>query len=128
VSEAKQKLRLDKWLWFSRFFKTRSLAATRVADGHVRVNGERVTKRATSVGAGDVLTFVQGDIVRTVKIVAVGTRRGPASEAQTLYKDFTPIPKPSDSIIAENPKFEGKGRPTKRDRRRSDLSRLRHLE
>ena len=99
-----------------------------MADGHVRVNGERVTKRATSVGAGDVLTFVQGDIVRTVKIVAVGKRRGPASEAQTLYKDFTPIPKPSDSIIAENPKFEGKGRPTKRDRRRSDLSRLRHLE
>ena len=119
---------MDKWLWFSRFFKTRSLAATRVADGHVRVNGKRVTKRATSVGAGDVLTFVQGDIVRTVKIVAVGTRRGPASEAQTLYKDFTPIPKPSDSIIADNPKFEGKGRPTKRDRRRSDLSRLRHLE
>ena len=128
MSEEKQKLRLDKWLWFSRFFKPRSLAATRVADGHVRVNGERVTKRATSVGAGDVLTFVQGDIVRTVKIVAVGTRRGPASEAQTLYNDFTPIPKPSDKIIAENPKFEGKGRPTKRDRRRSDLSRLRHLE
>ena len=121
-------IRIDKWLWHARFFKTRTLAQTQVTAGKIRVNSERISKANRAVKVGDVLTFVQGDIVRTVKIVAVGKRRGPASEAQTLYKDFTPIPKPSDSIIAENPKFEGKGRPTKRDRRRSDLSRLRHLE
>lgn len=123
-----QKLRLDKWLWFARFFKTRSLAAARVATGDVRVNGERVTKRATTIGAGDVLTFAQGRVVRVVEVVAIGTRRGPAPEAQALYNDMTPPPPPPEDAVPVNPKFEGKGRPTKRDRRQADLSRARHLE
>ncbi len=128
MNEGGQKLRLDKWLWFARFFKTRSLAAARVAAGDVRVNGERVTKRATTIGAGDVLTFAQGRVVRIVEVVATGARRGPAPEAQALYTDMTPPPPPPEDTVAENPKFEGKGRPTKRDRRQADLSRTRHLE
>jgi ribosome-associated heat shock protein Hsp15 len=128
VSDDSGKLRLDKWLWFARFFKSRSLAAARVAAGDVRVNGERVTKRATTISPGDVLTFSQGRVVRIVEVVAIGTRRGPAPEAQALYSDMSPPPLPKETPVPQNPRFEGKGRPTKKDRRKGDLSRLRHLE
>ena len=121
------KLRLDKWLWYARFFKTRSLAATRVGAGDVRVNGARVTKRAATVVAGDVLTFAQGRAVRVIRVDAIGTRRGPAVEAQTLYTDLSP-PVGRKESVPDNPGYEGKGRPTKRDRRQADLSRRRHLE
>ncbi len=123
-----EKLRLDKWLWQGRFFKTRSLAASVVASGHVRVNTNRVEKRSTLVGAGDVLTFSQGDRVRVVRIEALGTRRGPASEAQTLYTDLSPAVEKARETSLKNPSFEGKGRPTKKDRRTLDLSRTRSLE
>ena len=122
------KLRLDKWLWHGRFFKTRSLAGTVVAAGGVRVNGERVQKRSTLVRQGDVLTFTQGDNVRVIRIEALGVRRGPASEAQQLYSDLAPpVSKPRE-ITPLNPSFEGKGRPTKKDRRSLDLSRSRSLD
>ena len=121
------KLRLDKWLWYAQFFKTRSLAATRVGAGDVRVNGARVTKRAATVVAGDVLTFAQGRVVRVIRVDAIGTRRGPAVEAQTLYTDLSP-PAGRKESVPDNPGYEGKGRPTKRDRRQADLSRRRHLE
>jgi len=122
------KLRVDKWLWHGRFFKTRSLAASRVEAGDVRVNGAHVTKRSHSVGPGDVLTFMQGRDVRVVQVEAVGTRRGPATEAQTLYTDLSPPKRDREEIPPNAPSFEGKGRPTKRDRRRLDLSRARSLE
>ncbi|MGR3507774.1 MAG: RNA-binding S4 domain-containing protein [Sulfitobacter sp.] len=128
MSEATQKLRLDKWLWHARFFKTRSLAAARVQAGAVRVNGQIVKKRATLVVAGDVLTFELGDNIRVIQIDAIGHRRGPAPEAQTLYTDLSPPPLRSEKKMSENPSFEGKGRPSKRDRRVLDLSRARHLE
>ncbi|MEX0310513.1 MAG: RNA-binding S4 domain-containing protein [Tateyamaria sp.] len=128
MSEDAGKLRLDKWLWFARFFKTRSLAAARVSAGDVRVNGERVTKRATTIAPGDVLTFSQGRVVRIVEVAALGTRRGPAPEAQTLYTDMSPPSPERETPVPENPKFEGKGRPTKKDRRQADLSKARHLE
>ena len=112
-------MRIDNWLWHARFFKTRSLASKQVSGGHVRVNGNRVSKPAQAVAPEDVLTFVQGDAVRVVRILAPGTRRGPAPEAQTLYDDLTE-PKPQDSVPPA-PKYEGKGRPTKRDRRKLDL-------
>lgn len=127
IDEA-DKLRLDKWLWFARFFKTRSLAATRVTAGDVRVNGDRVTKRSTTIAPGDVLTFSQGRVVRVIEVKAIGARRGPASEAQALYNDMSPPPPSKETPVPENPRFEGKGRPTKRDRRQADLSRSRHLE
>lgn len=123
-----EKLRLDKWLWHGRFFKTRSLAAAMVAAGRVRVNAARVEKRSTLVRAGDVLTFTQGDHVRVIRIDALGVRRGPAPEAQTLYTDLAPQVQQSREIAPENPSFEGKGRPTKKDRRTLDLSRARSLE
>ena len=109
-------LRLDKWLWHARFFKTRSLAAGQVSGGHVRVNGTRAAKPAQQVGPGDVLTLSQGPRVRVVRIAAPGTRRGPAPEARALYEDLTP-PETRNSD-PPNPRFEGKGRPTKRDRRK----------
>lgn len=82
--------RLDKWLWYARFFRTRTLAAKVVSGGHVRVNGERVKKASSSVKQEDVLTFPQGKVIRVVRITATGTRRGPAPEAAELYEDLTP--------------------------------------
>ena len=120
--EQPDKIRLDKWLWYARFFKTRGLSAKHVSAGHVRVNSEKAAKPAHSVGLGDVLTFVQGREVRVVRILAVGERRGPAPEAQALYDDLSPPPEPKDSV-ASAPRYEGKGRPTKRDRRKLDLNR-----
>jgi ribosome-associated heat shock protein Hsp15 len=128
LSEAAAKLRLDKWLWFARFFKTRSLAATRVSAGDVRINGTPTTKRASMIAAGDVLTFAMGDDIRVIRIEQIGTRRGPAPEAQALYTDLSPPEPRKRDATPENPAFEGKGRPTKRDRRQLDLSKARHLE
>ena len=127
MSTPPEKDRLDKWLWHARFFKTRSLAAKIVAEGKVRVNQQPITKRASLVGPGDVLTFPQGDWVRVIRIEAMSLRRGPASEAQGLYEDLSPE-RPKREVVPENPGFEGKGRPTKKLRRQADLSRQRYLE
>jgi ribosome-associated heat shock protein Hsp15 len=79
--------RLDKWLWFARFAKTRSLAAKLVESGFVRVNGARTTTPAKQVAAGDVLTVAAPHVTAVVRILAPGERRGPAPEARTLYED-----------------------------------------
>lgn len=84
-------IRVDKWLWQARFFKSRSLAAEMVAAGRLRISGQPVGKPAKSVRAGDVLTFPQAGHVRVVRILALGTRRGPAAEAQSLYEDLAPL-------------------------------------
>ena len=81
-------LRLDKWLWQARFFKTRGLSADLVSKGRVRVNGQPVSKPGRTVRPGDVLTFPQGRAVRVIRILAPGERRGPAAEAQALYRDL----------------------------------------
>jgi ribosome-associated heat shock protein Hsp15 len=119
MAEAAAKQRLDKWLWQARFFKTRSLAAREVSAGHVRVNGTHVSKPAQAVGADDVLTFAQGRHVRVIRILALGQRRGPASEAQTLYDDLAP---PEMQERQPAPERVGE-RPTKRDRRALDALR-----
>jgi ribosome-associated heat shock protein Hsp15 len=94
---AAQRLRLDKWLWQARFFKSRSLAAEVITDGHVRVNGTRISRPGRDIGAGDTLTFPQADRIRVVRILALGLRRGPATEAQALYLDLDPVaPEPTD--------------------------------
>jgi ribosome-associated heat shock protein Hsp15 len=85
---AAAKLRLDKWLWQARFFKSRGLAAEVVAAGHVRVNGTPVSRPGRDITPGDVLTFPQGNRIRVVRIHALGLRRGPATEAQGLYTDL----------------------------------------
>ena len=80
--------RLDKWLWFARFAKTRSLAAKLVTDGFVRVNGGRVENAAKGVAVGDVLTVAVARTTAVVRIEALGARRGPAPEARTLYREL----------------------------------------
>jgi len=117
-------IRLDKWLWQARFFKTRTLAAKLVAGGHVRVNATKTGKPAHKVGPGDALTFPQGRDIRVVRIVALGERRGPAAEAQTLYEDLTPI----KENLPAGPRYEGRGRPTKKERRKLEQSRKGPLE
>ena len=81
-------LRIDKWLWQARFFKSRALAAATVEEGHLRINGQPTAKPGHAVGAGDVLTFPQGNRIRLIRILSLGQRRGPATEAQTLYLDL----------------------------------------
>ncbi|NHB75133.1 RNA-binding S4 domain-containing protein [Rhodobacter sp. M37P] len=85
---------MDKWLWQARFFKSRSLAAEAIAAGSVRVNGTRVTRPGRDIAAGDTLTFPQGARIRLVRVLAIGLRRGPAREAQTLYLDLDPVNAP----------------------------------
>ncbi len=87
---AAPRLRLDKWLWQARFFKSRSLAAEVIEAGHVRVNGTRISRPGRDVAEGDTLTFPQGQRIRLVRITALGHRRGPATEAQGLYLDLDP--------------------------------------
>lgn len=118
------KIRVDKWLWHARFFKTRSLAAKMVTGGHLKVNSAKVAKPSFGVGPDDTLKFTQARDARVIKIVGIGTRRGPACEAQALYSDLTP----QKDKIPHAPRYEGKGRPTKKDRRNADLSLRRALE
>lgn len=95
---AAPRLRLDKWLWQARFCKSRSLAADLIASGSVRVNGTRITRPGRDVSPGDTLTFPQGDRIRLIRILALGIRRGPATEAQALYLDLDPgADEPSDA-------------------------------
>lgn len=79
--------RLDKWLWFARFAKTRSLAARLVTGGFVRVNGRRVDTPAKEVGPGDVLTVAAEHRTALVRVLNPGQRRGPAPEARLLYEE-----------------------------------------
>lgn len=89
---AQGRIRLDKWLWQARFYKTRSLATAAVAHGGMRLNGTPCAKPAHAVGPGDVLTFAQDALIRVIRITAIGERRGPATEAQGLYEDIAPTP------------------------------------
>jgi len=118
-------IRIDKWLWHARFFKTRTLAQSFVTGGNIRVNTPRVEKANHSVKPGDVLTFVRGN-VRVIEIVALADKRGPASVAQTLYNDLSPPAPKKDDPDRPAPvarRDAGAGRPTKRERR--DIDRLR---
>ena len=124
VEPERETIRLDKWLWHGRFFKTRTLAASVVKAGTVRVNRVKIAKPAFQVGAGDVLTFPQGSQVRIVEILACGTRRGPAPEAQALYEDHTVFEEKAPRTVTP----WGKGRPTKKDRRSLEQSRKPPLE
>lgn len=82
--------RVDKWLWFARFYKTRSLAAKLVEAGSVRLNRVPLDKSSQTVKVGDVLTFPQGRAIRVIRVSAIGDRRGPPAEARTLYEDLAP--------------------------------------
>ena len=89
---APERQRLDKWLWFARVVKTRSLAAKLVSAGHVRVNARRIEDPAKSVKSGDVVTVALDRQVRVLRILAGGDHRGPFSEAQRLFEDLSERP------------------------------------
>ena len=110
--------RLDQWIWHARFFKTRGLATKLVAGGHVRVDGQRVSKPSFALRPGHVLTFRKAREIRVIRVDSLAKRRGPAPEAQALYTDLAP---PADDNVPRAPRFEGKGRPTRKDRRNARL-------
>lgn len=119
-------LRLDKWLVFTRFFKTRSIAADLIESGRLRINGVSVTKPHYKLRVGEVLTFPQGSFIRVVRVLSLPSRRGPPSEAQLCYEDLRPtaeqVPLPREARSYPGRRPAGAGRPTKKDRR--ELQRL----
>ena len=82
-------MRLDKWLWCARFFKSRAMAARYCAETGLRVNGAPVLKPHYAIRPGDVLTFALGSHIRVARVVALACRRGPAPEARGLYDDLS---------------------------------------
>ena len=119
------KLRIDKWLWAARFYKTRSLAVEEIDKGRVKINAQD-TKPAREVKVGDMLSLRQGTVLRTVVVLGISSQRGPAPVAQQLYEETTGSlalraqaaeqrhlhREPASSLLH--------GRPTKRDRRSLD--------
>lgn len=116
-------IRLDRWLWAARFFKTRRLAQEACQGGKVDVNG-RAARPAHTLRVGDRLRITQGTWRREVVVRALALRRGPADEARALYEDLSPPPPPAPALAPVR-RERGRGRPTKRERRR--LDRLRGL-
>ena len=106
--------RVDKWLWFARIAKSRTLAQKLAISGRVRINRERNDSASQPVKIGDTLTIGLESGVRVLRILATGTRRGPAAEARLLFEDLSPPSRPEN---AETTRVPGAGRPTKRDRR-----------
>ena len=121
MTETDDRVRLDKWLWAARFYKTRSLAAEAIAGGKVQVNGERV-KRAKPMQIGDEVRIRQGPYEHQIVVREISERRGPASEAARMYAE-----KPESRAAREAMALQLKslhaafvperGRPTKKDRR-----------
>ena len=119
-----ESVRIDKWLWAARFFKTRSMATDAVDGGKVRLNGERI-KPARGVKAGDMLEIDNGSTEWEVVVEGLSETRGPASVAQTLYAETERSiaerqKKAEQRKLFREPGEAIKGRPTKRDRRQLD--------
>jgi ribosome-associated heat shock protein Hsp15 len=113
-------VRVDKWLWAARFFKSRTLAAVACNGGKVHVNGD-AAKPSKAVRPGDMLRVTLPRIRRIVRVTALADRRGGAADAAILYEDLTPPPPPREARPGP-PAYRppGAGRPTKRERRRID--------
>ncbi len=127
MQENGKKIRLDKWLWAARFFKTRSLAIEAVSGGKVHLNGAR-TKPAREIDIGDQLTIRRGSYECTVVVRALSLRRGPASAATLLYDETEESKRNREEAVSEIRAQEWrsphtKGHPSKKDRR--DLARFR---
>ncbi|RWN55802.1 RNA-binding S4 domain-containing protein [Mesorhizobium sp.] len=121
VTDARQ--RIDKWLFFSRAVKSRSLAAKLVVAGRVRINRDKAAQASDLVRAGDVLTITLERRIFVWKVLGTGSRRGPAEEARLLYEDISPPPTPKGEAVADAiPALRdaGSGRPTKKERRETD--------
>ncbi|MEM6991212.1 MAG: RNA-binding S4 domain-containing protein [Myxococcota bacterium] len=117
-------VRIDKWLWAARCFKTRSQATTACSAGHVKVDGASV-KAGKTVRVGDHIEVRCAGGLRMLEVAALGDRRGAATVARTLYVDHTPPPPPKDLTAPLVTRERGAGRPTKRELR--DLRKLRGL-
>ncbi|MFL5561495.1 MAG: RNA-binding S4 domain-containing protein [Gemmatimonadaceae bacterium] len=119
-------VRIDKWLWAARFYKTRSLAADAVTSGKIELNGER-TKPAKAVKVGDSIRLRSGVFEQVVDVQALSDKRGPATVAQTLYAETAESAaaraKMAERMRYEMPMAAETGRPSKKDRR--DIARLR---
>jgi len=116
------KVRIDKWLWAARFFKTRSLAARAVSGGHVHLNGSRI-KPARLVRVGDELVIRRGEVEFSIRILALADRRGPAKVARTLYEESEASIAAREAAREERRLIRAAAvrpakRPDKRDRRR----------
>ncbi|HQT30032.1 MAG TPA: RNA-binding S4 domain-containing protein [Thiobacillus sp.] len=114
-------MRIDKWLWAARFFKTRSLASQAIEHGRVKLNGDRV-KPAREIKPGDRLELEGGDFIWTGVVLGLSMQRGPAPVAQALYQEDPASQarrqqQMADRKLAVNPAAAIRGRPTKRDRR-----------
>ncbi|WYX22332.1 RNA-binding S4 domain-containing protein [Achromobacter xylosoxidans] len=121
------KIRIDKWLWAARFYKTRSLAVDEIGKGRVQVNGQPA-KPAREVGAGDVVSIRKEDPAVHVRVVAVSGVRGPAPAARQLYEETPSVARGERAAemrrLAPEPALDiAAGRPTKRDRRLIDQMR-----
>jgi ribosome-associated heat shock protein Hsp15 len=121
MTENDDRVRLDKWLWATRFYKTRSLAAEAIAGGKVQVNGERV-KRAKPVQIGDEVRVRQGPYEHLVTVRALSDRRGPAAEAARLYEETAESKAAREAMALQLKSLHAafvpeRGRPTKKDRR-----------
>ncbi len=115
--------RVDQWLWFARVVKSRTLAAELVGAGKVRVNSDKIDKPSHGLKIADVVTVVAHSRVRILKVAGLGQRRGPPTEAATLFEDLTPPAEPRERTFAPAPaaaREPGSGRPTKRERRITD--------
>ena len=118
--------RVDKWLWFTRLLKSRTLAQALAESGRIRLGRAgaetlRITRASHVVRAGDVLTFPLGARIRVVRVCAAGVRRGPPSEARTLYEDLAPAERsPAARPVKAPSRPKGAGRPTKKERRALD--------
>ena len=117
-------VRLDKWLWAARFFKTRSLAAEAINGGKVQLNGHRA-KRAKQVRPGDEVRIRKGPFEQSVVVRGLADKRGPAKVAQTLYKETAESQHGRELLAIQlksssETSFRTKGRPTKRERRNID--------
>ncbi len=129
-SEETSRVRLDKWLWAARFFKTRALAADAIESGKVEVNGERA-KRAKQLQSGDMVRIRLGPYQHLVKVIALSERRGPASVAATLYEEDAEARKTREALqlqikAAQSASGYLPGRPTKKDRR--DIEKIRRRD
>lgn len=114
MTGAVDRIRIDKWLWHARLCKTRGLAASVVSGGRLRLNGQRIEKPGRAVGPGDVLTLRLAGQVRVLRILACGTRRGPAPEAATLYEEIGPAGEtavPGEASVQEDPSADSAGSP-----------------
>jgi ribosome-associated heat shock protein Hsp15 len=121
ADKALGRLRIDKWLWAARFYKTRSLAARAVEAGRVKLNGERV-KPAKGVRPGDRLEVRSGEFLWTIEVRGVALKRGPATEAALLYAEDQASRERREQMTlmrraGPHPAHHAHGRPTKRDRR-----------